>query len=84
MVLLTKYTEARRRIKQNNRTGMTGRPDQNLGSGKKIYKIFRIRENRLTNPLRVYLNWLRRGSTKFFAGLGFTPSLAALEARGAK
>jgi hypothetical protein len=32
---------------------------------RKSAKIFQAVENGLTNPLRVYLNWLRRGSTKF-------------------
>ena len=65
MVFPAKYTEAWERIKQNNRIWVSGQNDQGCGFGKKIYKIFPALENGLTNPLRVYLIWLRRGNNKF-------------------
>ena len=64
-MFIARYTEAGERIKQNNPSRGSRHNDQNFGLGKKIYKIFHALENGLTNPLRVYLNWLRRGSTKF-------------------
>jgi hypothetical protein len=72
IVFQGRYTEARRRIKQNQESAAQ-RPPGRIGGTQAKWgerrtgmenpeKFSPLRKTQLTNGLKVYLNWLRRGS----------------------